>query len=1340
MNWFLPPPHPIAWMMLFIASVGGFESAAIVVAAEPAANSTAVPEARELEELDQQLEAAVKKADKKEQESLHQRAAETAERWYQRAKEDAAAMPEVVAVALQAAIDRRNAWGEFLSGAHEYVKAVEVYQALQKRLTPVVDGGDWRLVDARLAEREAARYASYSLLDTINYVSVLASASQALPLIQQGRYREAIAHMQKTAESVKTICGVDSPEYFQASIGLAGTYKEAGNYAEAEAGFERAVKLAEEIYGKRHPQYAEALNMQGTMRFSQNRYAEAAKLFLECLKIYRGTIGEDQQIYALGLNNLAACYNNLERFNESEPLLKRALELQRKLVGEQHERVALSLNNLGYLYDMQGRDVDAESAYRQSIEIYEKVSGPQHPNTLDSVQLLADLFQRRGKYADAEPLYLRVRDGRKATLGDKHPNYGAILTSIGFLYRTQGAYSQAEPLLKEALEIAKASFGTENSGYANALNNLGSLYWSQGSYERAAEVFQQALEIYAKNSGTDDSWYAQTLANLGAAYNEMGRYVDAEPVLRRALEIYERKLGPNSTQLALTLGNLSATLNNLGDRTEAEKLVRRSVEIYRKAYGEKHIDYARMLSGLAYHSFAQDDLPHAETLYRESLDAYRAAVGEEHPEVASALYYLARTKMHQNRLAEAEQLMRRSHEMQVKAVGEKHADYVETLPDFGSVLLLQNRLDEAEAVFQRGIELTEKEGVITEDCAMRFYNGLGRVAHARGDEVAAERYARQAMEMSFAWSANTMQSQSERRQLALVTTNLRYFSNYLTIALDSGKFADSAYRFAFHRKGNAWMQQRRIRAVVDDPQAAPLFAELRTVASRLAQQAMNAPKPELREVWQKEVEDLTRQKESLEAKLAASSEAYRRSQQPITVEDLQAALPADAALVDFVEYGYLKKPSAAGLEGMVEPRFAAFVIRPGRPVELIDLGDVKPTTAAIDRWRGAYGVHRSDADGIDPEGVAAGKQLRQQLWEPLEAQLADAKLVLISPDGALGRLPFAALPGRNADDYLLEDWALAVVPVPQAVPELLKSLDAPLPADVRNLLLVGGIDYDADAALAAATPKKSFGRRVTRGADWKGFGPLDGTIGEVAVIQKTYQEFFDAAGLTTLEKGAAVEERIISEAPKHQFLHIATHGFFAPPSLRSTIDSSLAVGSEVGGGGNRSSGGVASTVADMHPGLLSGLALAGCNRPVSADRADGILTAEEVQTLDLRHVRLAVLSACETGLGEVAGGEGVLGLQRAFQVAGAHSTVTSLWKVDDIQTRALMERFYRNIWDKELSLADALREAQLWMLREGMQRDARLRPQLGEPAPKAKKLSPYYWAAFVLSGDWRKAL
>jgi CHAT domain-containing protein len=242
---------------------------------------------------------------------------------------------------------------------------------------------------------------------------------------------------------------------------------------------------------------------------------------------------------------------------------------------------------------------------------------------------------------------------------------------------------------------------------------------------------------------------------------------------------------------------------------------------------------------------------------------------------------------------------------------------------------------------------------------------------------------------------------------------------------------------------------------------------------------------------------------------------------------------------------------------------------------------------------------------------------------------------------------------------------------------------------------------------------------------------LRSTTGEIESLCKNFAKRYPDGRISMLRRGAATEGALRTGAARHRWVHIATHGFFAPAGLLSAL-------------GRRREGrffGEPDQAVGFHPGLLSGLALSGANTPPEPDGDDGILTALEVASLDLREVELAVLSACETGLGETAGGEGVLGLQRAFQIAGARTTVTSLWKVPDRATSLLMQRFYANLWDRNLPKLEALREAQRWLLDHpealggGEVRGLDVEPARGGSKPA--RTPPRYWAGFVLSGDWR---
>jgi CHAT domain-containing protein len=436
-------------------------------------------------------------------------------------------------------------------------------------------------------------------------------------------------------------------------------------------------------------------------------------------------------------------------------------------------------------------------------------------------------------------------------------------------------------------------------------------------------------------------------------------------------------------------------------------------------------------------------------------------------------------------------------------------------------------------------------------------------------------------------------------------------------------------------------------------------------------------------------------------------------------------LPRDAVLIDILEYSHTpERPQGSKARLVPESHLLAFVVRRDAEPRLVRLGRTAPVEDAVRSWRADLGAGVSAA--------AAGQRLRELVWAPLEKAFGTSKAtqVLISSDGVLNQLPFGALPGRAPGTYLIEDRAIATVPAPQLLPGLL----AP-PTTTRlagSLLALGAVNYDrATAAISApGVPLPQAAARDVRLT----FAALEGSRGEVARVEQIHRRVFGATGVVVLQGGGATEAAVRHDAPRHRYLHLATHGFFAPAPVTSALAHSIVPerpGQVLGG---------SQGVGAYHYGLLSGLALAGANAPLPDD--DGVLTAEEVRTLNLSGVELAVLSACETGLGLTSRGEGLLGLQRAFHAAGARTVVASLWMVDDAATRALMERFYENLWTRKMGKLAALREAQLAMLRNTLTAsragDGATRGLKGLDSPAGStRRPPAFWAAFVLSGDWR---
>ena len=636
----------------------------------------------------------------------------------------------------------------------------------------------------------------------------------------------------------------------------------------------------------------------------------------------------------------------------------------------------------------------------------------------------------------------------------------------------------------------------------------------------------------------------------------------------------------------------------------------------------------------------------------------------------------------------------------------------------------------AEPLFRQALAIQSTALGETHPAYATSLSNLAALYESQGDHAKAEPLVRQSVAITREHVESTAAVESERQQFVMARANRGSLSLYLSVAVSSGLYAEDVYQEVLQTKGGIWRRQQATRALQKDSQLTPLFTELRTVSTRRAQQTLATPDPKALDVWRQQINQLSQRQEELERELSNRSASYREAQQLVTVEELRTSLPTGHVLVDFWEYSQLMPPTEnKPAPTQFERRLVAFIVRPDKPsVTLVPLGAVKPLAQAIGTWRKTFGQ--------STEAAQAGQLLRERLWTPLEPHLTDAKMVLVSPDGVLGRFPLIALPGDKPGSYLLEQRALAIAPVPQGIASLLKEKDSNRPAVAGNLLVLGDVDYDAlPDSQETSAPKRKFGRNLAavRSSDWRGFTPLSATHGELATIDKLYRDIFGSDGVTLLEKTEANEKRFRQEAPRHKFLHVATHGFFAPESLRSALKDTADRGSRL----NESDS--SHRFAGYPPGLLSGLALAGANRTPDSEHDDGILTALEVESLDLRGVQLVVLSACETGLGEVAGGEGLLGLQRAFQVAGAQTVIASLWQVSDNATRSLMERFYENLLKKEMGTLESLREAQLWMLKEGQERGLVRINKSDQPDVSAttSRTPPFYWAAFVLSGDWR---
>ena len=433
-------------------------------------------------------------------------------------------------------------------------------------------------------------------------------------------------------------------------------------------------------------------------------------------------------------------------------------------------------------------------------------------------------------------------------------------------------------------------------------------------------------------------------------------------------------------------------------------------------------------------------------------------MGEKHPEYARSLTYLAGLYRSQGEYARAEPLLREALEILKKSVGENHRHYATALVNLAGLYKDQGDYVQAEPLFVKAIEIWKKVMGEKHPSYAKSLSNLAGMYYAQGDYARAEPLQQQAVSIRRQELEAAAVVQSERQQLAMLQGLRPYLDNYLAVTACQGQSSASAYQEMLAWKGIVFRRQRLARAGEQTPEISAVFHKLQEVAGQLAKQAWVTPDPQQETHWRENVERLSAEKERLEAELSARSAAYRRARRQITLEDLQQALPEGAALVDILQYGHVTPADQkAGTKKTSEQRLIAFVVRHNGPVLRINLGPAKPLSEAIDTWRVTFGG--------SPPAAAAGRLLREKLWEPIEAKLAGAKIVLVSPDGAVSRLPLGALPGKEPGSYLLEERTLAVVPVAQMIPQIVNEEGRKQLS--KNLLLLGNIDYDSHSDRAA---------------------------------------------------------------------------------------------------------------------------------------------------------------------------------------------------------------------------------------------------------------------------------
>ncbi|ODV40248.1 CHAT domain-containing tetratricopeptide repeat protein [Microcystis aeruginosa] len=900
----------------------------------------------------------------------------------------------------------------------------------------------------------------------------------------------------------------------------------------------------------------------------------------------------------------------------------------------------------------QGKYNEAIPLAEQALAIHKQQLGDNHPSTASSLNNLAELYQSQGRYSEAEPLYKQALAIFKQQLGDNHPNTATSLSSLAALYRDIGRYSEAEPLYQQALAIWKKQLGDNHPLTAQSLNNLALLYESQGRYQEAESIYQDILFIVKKQLGDNHSSTATSLNNLALLYDSQGRYSEAEPLLKEALDIRKQQLGDNHPDTAQSLNNLAALYESQGRYSEAEPLYQQALAIRKQQLGDNHPDTATSLNSLATLYYSQYDIPQAINYRTQALAVEEYNLSEN--------LKMGDDKQKQDYMAK-----------------------VSGTTDEVISLNLQAAPNNPEATRLALKTILERKGRIL-DVLTNSLQILRQQINDPEIKELLEQYSQKQTELSNLTFQQEDKNKKEEYSALSASTIRKYYLDELlpaNLVFDMQQLQQTSQRLADI--------SNRVRSASDSIDRAFQFLNgiikwkievivLENDASQRRQRIQTTEKiSSINTIHQ----DLIK----IADQLSRRSAEFRNLSQPITLEGIQKLIPADAALVEIVRYRPVN-PKAPENQRFGIPRYAVYILYPNGDIKAKDLGEAKPIDDKLIYFRN----NLADVDKVTgipqtpiPQLKESARQLDETLMQPIRQLLGNTKTILLSPDAALNLIPFEALVDEN-NQYLVENYHITYL------------------TSGRDLLRLKDKFASQQSPLIVADPfygKAGEKVALTRSIDLSEFTfpGLPGTEEEAKAIKNILPQ-------ATVLTGSQATENAVKQVKKPNILHIATHGFFKPESNLSERNP-----------GERNSPLQGERNVIENPLLRSGLVLAGVTIGQSAGD-DGVLTALETTNLNLVGTKLVVLSACDTGKGDIKIGQGVYGLRRALVIAGSESQLISLWKVSDDATKDLMVAYYGRLQKGE-GRSEALRQIQLGMLK-------------GE-----KQKHPFYWASFIPSGD-----
>lgn len=1088
-------------------------------------------------------------------------------------------------------------------------------------------------------------------------------------------------------------------EYAAAIVAKADDYYQNKEYEKAQIYYYYAICTWVKFYDTNYPEEYDYV----LLRYKEidDLYPKHNSHFYELqAQIAKLFIGEKSDDYALALYHLASAYKNEDHYSKSISACMDALPLFESIAGKTHPDYANILSILGYDYCGLEKFETALSYYQQALTIRQNYYGK---NTMSSGALLANIgmiYNDNGDYKRALDAYRQAETVFTDSLlyPSAQPDLATVWTNMVAVFIHVHDYKNAKLYCTKSLRLRKSIYGELHPGYAMGLVSRGNLYNSMGNYNEAKKDYLQAIDILQNDSSADIlKMLSDITTNIGAVCNSEGDYRNAEAYCMRALELSKQCYGDNHSKYASALLNAGEFYFLIGDYSQAIAYNKQAMEIYDNLQIIPKLLIT--LRNIGYMYCHVDDIVQAESYVRKALDLSANTFGTDDIHYADALESAARIYTSKQEWSLARDYLFEAEKIKKQKKALNSSDYPALLANISVTYSNDGKYAKSLEYDLKSYHLYQKIYPYGHPHFTLTINNIGHTYYAMGQYKNAYSYYRQARDSFRTQFVKSLDFLSERqREMYWMTIKRKFEQDYPVFTYryysHDKRIATFAYDNELFLKGLLLHSSSTIKHSVygsGDTLLITQYEQLCQLKNLMNKLDEDAAAASLKEQYQQQAEQLEKQ-------LTRSSAAFRNNEDVWHVDwkSIRDHLQIGEVAIEFSRVPVDEDTT----------QYVALILRKDNDYPIfVPLFDERNLLAKLN----VSSTPSAYADSLFNYAYNGG-YLSHLIWGNILPYIKRGETIFFAPAWLLHQIAIENLP-YNSEQTMGDVYNMVRL-------SSTRELVLPKPTvSYTRAALHGGIKYNTHPEELSIEHKKyetsnlpSYNRGYTP-KDAKRSVALDlpGTKKEI----KDIQEILNKAHIQVQCKSAenATEESFKVLSGTHQnIIHLATHGFYWSDTTAQ---------------GQKFFKQWRAFIADDYDGAKAidplnrcGLLFAGANTALAGHRErlnegveDGILTANEISTLDFRDADIVVLSACETGLGDITG-EGVFGLQRAFKMAGAQTIIMSLWKVDDKATQLLMTEFYRNWMDRKQAKREAFRNAQNYVRR--------------------KYTSPVFWAGFIL--------